>query len=159
MNFSRLFLPLLILSFGLSSQSYAAPHGDSIDKASKSMHGSGGKHKKSSKGGTFTSHWAKTLTDDQKISFDKMHLKVGQVEAVQRAKMKMLNAELNVMAATKSGNKKAIYKKIDEIVAVKKVIMRNRFDHIIEMRNELTDQQKISYDMGILKRGKGKHKH
>ncbi len=37
--------------------------------------------------------------------------------------------------------------------------MRNRFDHIIEMRNELTDQQKISYDMGILKRGKGKHKH
>ena len=102
------------------------------------------------KHGTFSAHWAKTLTDEQKISFDKMHLKVGQLEAVQRAKMKMLQSELNVLVATKPTAKSAIYSKIDEILAVKKRIMRNRYDHIAEMRTELTDQQKISYDMDLL---------
>ena len=152
------FLSLLFIT----SISYAAsghgekPHG----KAMQGEHHQpkGGKHsKKSSHGGTFTSHWAKTLSDEQKTSFDKMHLTVGQYEAVERAKMKMLKAELNVLAAKDSNNQSKIYKKIDEILAVKKGIMRNRFNHIAEMRSELTEQQRISYDMGLLKRDKHKH--
>ena len=100
--------------------------------------------------GSFSAHWAKTLTEEQKTSIDKMHLLVDQVEAVQRAKMKMLKAELSVLAANKP-SKSALYAKIDEILETKKRIMRNRYDHIVEMRAELTDQQKISYDMGLLK--------
>lgn len=153
-----------VLAFGLVSNAFAAPHGeDHHGKGMKAgMHGSpaghGPKHgKKKGMGGTFSPHWVKTLTDEQKISFDKMHLKVAQFEAVQRAKMKMLKAELDVMAATKPNDKNAVYKKIDEIMAVKKSIMRNRYDHISEMRAELTDQQRISYDMGLLKAGKHKH--
>ena len=157
-----IFLLSLLLSLGFSSTSNAAsghgekPHGKSM----KGEHhqAKGGKHsKKSSHGGTFTSHWAKTLSDEQKTSFDKMHLMVGQYEAVERAKMKMLKAELNVLAAKDPNNQSKIYKKIDEILAVKKGIMRNRFNHIAEMRSELTEQQRISYDMGLLKRGKHKH--
>ena len=172
MSKCSIYLLSLALGFGIASTSIAAPHeghgggghGEGHNKAAhgKAMHG--GQHKghnakqgkKSKKGGTFSPHWAKTLTDEQKISFDKMHLLVGQFEAVQRAKMKMLKAELNVLAA-KPANKSTIYAKIDEILAVKQGIMRNRFDHIAEMRAELTEQQRISYDMGLLKRGKHKH--
>lgn len=162
----------LVLGFAVVTASVAEPHsghGKSMKDGHGSSHNSGhnpghnqghgraGHKKKSGKGGTFSPHWVKTLTDEQKISFDKMHLMVGQFEAVQRAKMKMLKAELNVMAAKNTNNKAAIHKKIDEILDVKKAIMRNRFDHIAEMRAELTDQQRISYDMGLLKRGKHKH--
>lgn len=156
-----------ILLASASSVSHSAPHGDHSGQGhAKSMGGShkahGNTHHKKSrkKGHTFSPHWAKTLSDEQKVSFDKMHLQVGKVEAVQRAKMKMLKAELNVLATDSSTKKSQIYSKIDEILAVKKGIMRNRFDHIVEMRGELTEQQRISYDMGVLKRGKDKkHKH
>ncbi|MDH5258957.1 MAG: hypothetical protein OEX07_13165 [Gammaproteobacteria bacterium] len=152
----------LVFGFAVTSNSFAEPHaghGDGSGDGMKNHHDMSKKHaaNKHKKGGTFSPHWVKTLTDEQKISFDKMHLAVGQFEAVQRAKMKMLKAELNVLAAARSNNKTAIYEKIDEILSVKKMIMRNRFDHIAEMRGELTDQQQISYDMGLLKRGEHKH--
>lgn len=158
-------MSVMLLGLGLTTLSVADPnlgHGKSMHGDHDSMQGHGGgskvgHNKKHKKGGTFSSHWAKTLTDEQKISFDKMHLAVGQFEAVQRAKLKMLESELNVLAGKNGNNKSAIYAKIDEILDVKKSIMRNRYDHIAEMRSELTDQQRISYDMGILKRGKHKH--
>jgi len=155
----------LMLGLGVAQISVAEPHAGHDNMHGKSTHSgahqeghkAGHDKKKHGKGGTFSPHWVKTLTDEQKISFDKMHLAVGQFEAVQRAKMKMLKAELNVLAATKSGNKSAIHSKIDEILDVKKGIMRNRYDHIAEMRAELTEQQRVSYDMGLLKRGEHKH--
>jgi len=133
----QLIITLLMLLF--ASSIVAGPHGDA------------GKVKKSSKGHNFSGHWAKTLTDEQKISVDRMHLLVDQVEVVQRAKMKMLKAELNVIAASGSSSNKKLYAKIDEMLAVKKIIMRTRYDHIVEMRAELTEQQRITYDMGQLK--------
>ncbi len=136
-TFIQLSLSLLMLLF--ASSIVAGPHGDS------------GKAKKSSKGHNFSGHWAKTLTDEQKVSVDKMHLLVDQVEAVQRAKMKMLKAELDVLATKESSSNIVLYAKIDEILAVKQIIMRTRYDHIVEMRAELTELQRISYDMGLLK--------
>ena len=157
-----LYIAIGLMFFSTASISVAEPHaghGNSMKGGHGQMHVGKAGHKKNKhkKGGTFSPHWVKTLTEEQKISFDKMHLVVGQFEAVQRAKMKMLKAELNVLAAKSTNNKPAIYAKIDEILDVKKAIMRNRFDHIAEMRRELTEQQKISYDMGLLKRGKHKH--
>jgi len=122
--------------------------------------GHGGHHGKHSKkkGAVhlFTDHWAKTLTDKQKLDIDVMHLKVGQFEAVQKAKKKMLKAELGVISANTPVDKRAMYAKIDEILEVKKSIMRNRYDHIAEMREVLTKEQRLSYDAGLLKPKKHK---
>lgn len=160
MTASKMFFYSLILMFA-TSVAYADPHGG-VGEGHKSMskHGHGEGHKKGhggKKSRTFSPHWTKTLSDEQKVSFDKMHLLVGQFEAVQRAKVKMLKKELRVLVAQKPSDKKAMYAKIDEIMEVKKAIMRNRFDHIVEMRGELTEQQRISYDMDLLKRKKHKH--
>jgi Spy/CpxP family protein refolding chaperone len=42
--------------------------------------------------------------------------------------------------------------KIDELMAAKTQIMRQRYAHLIEMRSVLTDEQKVGYDEGLLKR-------
>ncbi len=125
------------------------------EKMGKDHHGEG-KHKKGGhqhkKGHHFSPHWAKTLSDEQRVAVDKMHLKLGTQHAVLKAKAALLQKELNVMTAKDSADQKAIHAKIDELMVVKAAIMKHRYDHLTEMRNALTEQQRISYDMSILKR-------
>ena len=40
----------------------------------------------------------------------------------------------------------------DELMAAKTQIMRLRYDHLIEMRAILTEEQKVGYDKNVLKR-------
>jgi len=56
------------------------------------------------------------------------------------------------MTAKDDADQAAIHTKIDALMAVKAEIMKHRYDHLTEMRNALTEQQRISYDMAILKR-------
>ncbi len=137
---------------GQESGQHMGGHGDHKMKGHRPSHG----HKKGAVH-LFTDHWAKTLTDKQKLDVDAMHLKVGQFEAVQKAKVKMLKAELSVIATNTPVDKKVMNMKIDEIMEVKKSIMRNRYDHIVEMRDILSKEQRLSYDAGLLKRKKHKH--
>ncbi len=109
-----------------------------------------GGHKK--KGHHFSPSWAKTLSDEQRVAVDKMHLELGTQHAVLKATAGLLQKEMNVMTAKDSANQKAIHAKIEEFMAVKTEIMKLRYDHLTEMRNALNEQQRISYDMAILKR-------
>ncbi len=114
-----------------------------------------GKHKgahKKKKGHHFSPHWAKTLSDEQRVAVDKMHLKLGTQHAILKAQATLLQKELNVMTAKDGADQTAIHSKIDELMAVKAEIMKYRYDHLSEMRDALTEQQRISYDMSILKR-------
>ncbi len=122
------------------------------------MHG--GKHKKG--GMMFTPPWMKTLSDEQKLEIDRMHLEVAKVERPLRAKMKLAQLELNVLVTQDKPDAKAIKRAIEKVTQLKAKIMQNRYDHIVEMRAILTPQQRISYDMGILDVGLGekkKHRH
>lgn len=141
-----------------SAQAEPMHHGDEMhgkDHGAMKM-AAHGEHKMDKKSHMFTPHWAQTLSDDQKLDIDTMHLQVSQFETVQRAKVKLLKSELDVLAAKSPNDKKAIYAKIDEIMEVKKNIMRNRYDHIVEMREALNKQQRISYDGDLLKPRKHK---
>ena len=42
--------------------------------------------------------------------------------------------------------------KIVELMEAKTQIMRLRYEHLVEMRRVLTDEQKVGYDKGVLKR-------
>ncbi len=111
-----------------------------------------GGHKKKKKGHHFSPHWAKTLSDEQRVAVDKMHLKLSSQHSVLKAKAALLQKELNAMTAKDGADQAAIHAKIDELMAIKAEIMKLRYDHLTEMRNALTEQQRISYDMSILKR-------
>jgi len=125
------------------------------DKMNKDEH-DGAKHKKAAhknkKGHNLSPHWAKTLSDEQRIAVDQMHLKLSTQHSVLKAQATLLQKELNVMTAKDGADQSAIHAKIDALMAIKAKIMKHRYDHLTEMRDALTEQQRISYDMSILKR-------
>lgn len=130
-----------------------APKGQH-EKMAKGHHESAkkeGGHKKH-KGHNMSPHWASTLDDEQRVAIDRMHLKLSRLHVVLKAKAAVLQKELNVMTAKDHADKKAIDAKIDKLMAVKAEIMKHRYDHLTEMRDALTAQQRISYDMSILSR-------
>ncbi len=121
-------------------------HGDHGGKAKMSKP-KGGKHAHH-----FSEHWSKTLSDEQKLQVDMMHLALGRELAVLKAREELVQKEINVLTAQDNADKNAIYTKIDEFLEIKKQILRHRYDHILEMRGILTPAQRVSYDMGVLKR-------
>lgn len=68
---------------------------------------------------------------------------------------------MNNLVVKDNPDTKAIHRKIDEVLELKRKVMRTKYDHMIEMRNMLTQDQRISFDMGLLERtghSKG-HRH
>ena len=133
-------------------------HGHSIDKNTHQKITGTSPTKSHDKGGLhmFSAAWMHTLSDEQKAKIDKMHLDVAKVENLLRAKTSTAKMELNLLALEEKADMKNINNKISEIADLEAGIMRNRFAHIVEMREALTPQQRISYDMSVLKRDKKK---
>lgn len=98
----------------------------------------------------FTDHWAKTLNDDQKARVDMMHLKLDRELVVLKAQEELVQKEINALVARDNADTSAIQAKLDELMGIKKQILRSRYAHILEMRAILTPAQRISYDMGTL---------
>jgi len=163
----KLFAPLLITSLFIFANPALAedskPHGGHHGMgATKGGHGEMGKghhgddkqkggHKKK-KGHHFSPHWARTLDEQQRVAVDRMHLSLDRELAVLKAKAQLLQKELNVMTAKDGADQAAIHAGIDELMALKAEIMKLRYDHLSEMRTTLNEQQRLSYDMAILKR-------
>ena len=126
----------------------------------KMKHGKDGK--KSYKAGHKGKHmsgpkWKQFLTDAQKKQADIMHLNVKKSMSVLKAQKKLKKVELINLVIMDNPDTNAIHSKIDEIIEVKREIMRVRNDHMVEMRGILTPEQRLSFDMGLLGHGgKGK---
>lgn len=160
MNYKLLSTLLLTSALAFTNPALAAENKkemkatkDHPGEMAKDHHGDGqhkGGHGK--KGHNFSPGWAKTLSDEQRVAVDKMHLKLDGQHAVLKAQAGLLQKELNVMTAKDGADQKAIHTKIDDLMAIKSEIMKYRYDHLSEMRAVLNEQQRISYDMAILKR-------
>jgi Spy/CpxP family protein refolding chaperone len=88
----------------------------------------------------------------QKEAIDRMHHKLHDDQAAYKAKEAQALKELNEMTIREDVRIEEVDAKIDELVDAKKQILRLRYGHLIEMRAILTDEQKVDYDKGILKR-------
>lgn len=153
MNLPRYRLLCAILLVCLSTPALAQPvhgHEDGMHNFGLRIgHGMGDENQRH-KGNSFSPNWTETLSENQKVGIDRMHLEVSKVEKLLRAKVKTATMELKLLAVQERANLDAINKKIKEIVDLKAEIMSNRYKHIVEMRKALTQQQRISYDMGVL---------
>lgn len=96
--------------------------------------------------------WAKTLTESQREQFKHMHHQLDDDQAPHKKREAQALAELNAMTIREDADVGEINAKIDELMAAKTQIMRQRYAHLIEMRSVLTDEQKVGYDEGLLKR-------
>lgn len=97
-------------------------------------------------------HWKESLTDKQRITIDKMHLELSKKKSALIAKMALAKTELALLATKEVPSMSAINKKIDQIVRLKRRSLRLRYTHVIEMRKQLTKDQRVSYDMGVLRK-------
>ena len=88
----------------------------------------------------------------QKEAIDHMHHKLHDDQAPFKAKETQALKELNEMTILEGVSIEDVNAKIDDLMAAKKQIMRLRYEHLIEMRTILTDDQKVGYDKAVLKR-------
>ena len=88
----------------------------------------------------------------QKEAIDTMHHKLHDDQAGYKAAAAKALKELNELTVQEGVEIEAINAKVDELMAAKTQIMRLRYGHLIEMRAILTDEQKVSYDKGVLSR-------
>jgi len=96
--------------------------------------------------------WTKTLTEAQRKQIEHQHHELDDAQAPYKEKEAQTLAELNAMTVREDADLAAIRAKIDELMEAKTQIMRLRYEHLVEMRSVLTDEQKVGYDQGVLKR-------
>lgn len=112
------------------------------------QHGAGGHHGGK---GLLGPHWRSTLSEEQRTKLDTLHLAYVKAKAPLKAKMKLLKVELGLLATADSADTKAIDKKVGELLELKQAKMRAKYDYIVAKRAVLTPEQRVSYDMDVMK--------
>ena len=96
--------------------------------------------------------WKATLSEKQQIQVSTLKLDYKKKKYPLKTKIKQLKVELALLMATDKPNQKAINNKIDQIVKLKAQKMRLRANHKIAVRKVLNEQQRVKFDMKILKK-------
>lgn len=88
----------------------------------------------------------------QKQAIDRMHHKLHDDQAPFKATEAQSLKELNAMTILEGVRLEDVHAKIDELMAAKNQVVRLRYEHLIEMRAILSDDQKDGYDKAVLNR-------
>lgn len=128
--------------------------GHSMGGMMKAMpHGMG--HGKARGGHLFGPHWRASLTDDQKAEIDWMHLRLRREQHVLKAEISLKKAELKGLVTGEDMSTEDLRAKVDELLELKREYLLNKYQHMVEMRQVLTPQQRVSFDLGVLSRRHG----
>jgi len=141
----------LFATMALSASALANP----LPRGGPMMHGMHGP-------GYFGKHWKETLTDDQRVKIDQIRLDYLKKKYPLKAKKKAAKIELTLLVTGNSPNKRAIDKKIDELVGLKKQMLQLRYDYKMVVRKLLNAEQRVLFDTALLKKaqhGKGHGRH
>jgi Spy/CpxP family protein refolding chaperone len=98
--------------------------------------------------------WKKSLSSEQRAKIDKMKLDFIKKQYPMKAKKKALKIELALLATADSPDMKAIDKKIDDLLALTKQMMQQKYAHKTAVRKELNDEQRVQFDIAMLKKAK-----
>jgi len=132
---------------GLAPTAYAQQHGG-MGPMHKMHKGAGG--------------WKASLTTEQQNQLAKLKLDFKKKKYPLMAQMKQVKVELALLITADSPDQKVINKKIDNIVDLKSQKMRLKAKHKIAVRKLLNEEQRVKFDMKILKKafhGKTKGYH
>lgn len=146
------------LAFGTTTMADpSSGKGDGYDRHHM-MHGDrhGGHMMQEGGKGCHKSSWKESLTDVQKEKIKKMKLDFLKVKYPMKARMKTIKIDLAVLATAGSPDQKAINAKIDELLALKKNLLKAKYAHKIAVRKELKPEQKVAFDKHMLKKAKRK---
>ena len=91
-------------------------------------------------------------TGEQKEAIDHMHHQLEEDQAPYKEHETRAQRELNEMTIREDVDIDEVYAKIDELMAVRTEILRLRYEHLIEMRKVLDEEQRVDYDKRVLQR-------
>ena len=106
----------------------------------------------------FGTPWKDTLSKEQALQIDKLHLKLQKESSVVKAKIKVAKAEMAILLVEDKPNQSKIDKAVKEILELKSQKMKLHNAHVIAMRKVLTEEQRVSFDSMFLHKAKSKHK-
>jgi len=117
-------------------------------------HGGGGSmHGPGYRGyGMHGSSWRYSLSDEQRPKIEKMKLDYYKKKMPLKAKKKTLKTELALLVTKDNASKAGINSKIDQYLRVKKQLLRLKYAHKIAVRKELTPEQRVSFDLAVMKK-------
>lgn len=145
----------------MGEQKAAGGHGAGKMHAGKGRHGAGGKH-------LLGKPWRATLSDEQRLQLDNLHLAYAKIKAPLKARMKTLKVQFSVMAVSDELQLESVDAKINELLSTKRELLQAKFNYIAAQRRVLTPEQRVSFDLGVVRKamhgkkgsgqhGKGKH--
>lgn len=94
------------------------------------------------------------LTEAQQTKITKIRTTHMKISNNLRNQLKEKRAHLQTLQSTDTPNQKDIDNTIDEITELQNKLMKNRTAMRLEIRNQLTDEQKVYFDSHMMKRKK-----
>ena len=111
----------------------------------------------------FGPDWRTTLTEKQQAELDGLRLAYLKEKMPMRARAQSIKTELAVLSLKEQPDTGAISAKVDELLLLKRAMMTHKYRYIISQRGVLTPEQRVSFDMDVMKRAKhrdqGKRRH
>ncbi len=154
---------IFIFGVGIASSALAQP-GDAMRPhgmmGSQGMMGSRGGHEPGHasmgmRGGGHSSipKWFKSLDDEQKKKMDAIQLKMKKALNLLNAQIQLKRAELRDTFVQDAPDTDALHAKVSEVADLERQLLTVRYDLLLELRNMLTPEQRMSFDLELLKKG------
>lgn len=100
--------------------------------------------------------WKESLSKVQQDKLRKKKVDFLKKKFPARARIKTIKIDLTILALADKPDKKAISAKIDELLALKKDLLKAKYAHIIAVRKGLQPEQQVLFDKYKLKKAKRK---
>lgn len=126
--------------------------------------GHGGQHHRKGHGRQhlFGDHWKKTLTAEQKVQLDLLHVEFAKKKHALKSAIHARKVQLAIMAIADQPQQEAIEAQINDLMMGERQLMQARYSYIAAQRKVLTPEQQVSFDMEIVHKadeGKAKGSH
>lgn len=122
------------------------PRGMGRERADVPRHGHGYKEYVTGR------HWKDALTDEQKAEIDWVTLTLLQSQQPLGTQIAAKEAEINQLIIGEDVDQDLLSSKLDELLQLRREYLLNKYRRMIEMRQILTPQQRVSFDMDVLSR-------
>ena len=134
-------------------------HGAGKHQAGAGMHGKKGGAGHHGRHHLFGDDWRKTLTEEQKVQLDQLHLEFAKNKHVLKAGIKSLKVQLAVLAISDDAQTEVIEAQINNLLMAKRQLIQAKYNYISAQRRVLTPDQRVSFDMEVLHKAGGHSKH
>ena len=104
--------------------------------------------------GHHSAAWKQSLDKAQKDKLKKMKVDFLKLKFPLKARIKTIKIDLAILAMADTPDQKAIDAKIDELLALKKQILKSKYAFKVSIRKELKPEQRAGFDKHQLKRAK-----